>query len=141
MELINKILSTDIHEAVKVYDSELRKLGKELYNINCGSCGNRLIEIYLKLAKNGKELIKNKMERVAKLKEGKLLRVPQMGITWTNDSLDFTDEKALKVLEKYAGLAPNFEVLPEKPKSKAKPKVKKVEEKKVEVKEETKDSE
>ncbi len=110
--LINKILSIDIHEAIVIYEKDLKKLGKQLYGINCGSCGNRLIEIYIKLNKNGKQILYNMKTRTAQLKKGVVLEVPQMGITWTNEAIDFTDEKAVKVLEKYGALAARFEVLP-----------------------------
>jgi hypothetical protein len=123
MELIDKILSTDIHEAVEIYEEQIRKLGKELYGINCGSCGNRLIEIYIKLSKNGKQIMDHKKNRVAKLKEGVVLCVSDMGITWTNESLDFTDEAALKVLDKYKAMESRFEILPERPKQKQKKEV------------------
>lgn len=112
MEVIDKILSTDIHEAIKVYEDDLKRLGNELYGIRCGSCGNRLIEIYLKLSKNGHQIIKNKMERKAKLKKGVVLRVGALGITWTNDSLSFTDEAALKAIKEFPALANQFEILP-----------------------------
>jgi|GEM_PF-4334972 len=112
MELIDKILSTDIHEAIEVYKDELKKLGNELYGIRCGSCGNRLIEIYIKLSKNGHQIIKAKMDRIARLKKNVVLRIGSMGITWTNESVDFTDKKALEVIEKFPAISKQFEVLP-----------------------------
>lgn len=129
IELIDKILATDIHEAVKVYKSELKKFGKELYGMDCGSCDNRLLEVYVKLSKNGKQIMKNKAERKAKLKDNVVLRVPSMGITWTNESLDFTDKKALEVLKKFEALKGRFDILPEEIKPVKKQTIKKEEKK------------
>ena len=61
-------------------------------------------------------------QRVAELKDNVILRVPQMGITWSNVSNDFTDEKAKEVLKKYPALKSRFKKLPLEDKPKGRPK-------------------
>lgn len=115
-ELIQAILSTDIHEAEEKFPSELDKLGWELFGLKPCGCGNQRIEIYMKLYKQGfqklEEMENIKQNRTAKLKDNVVLNIPQMGITWTNASNDFTDEKAIAVLAKYKAMESRFEILP-----------------------------
>lgn len=136
IELIEKILSHDIHEAEKKFPSELERLGWELFGIKPCGCGFRLIEIYIKLHKNGihKAKAMKDIKRTARLKDNIVLRIPQMGITWTNLSMDFTDERAIEVLKNYKAFESKFEILPvgygdilEPPKAVEKPEPKKSE--------------
>ena len=124
-ELVKKVLSVDVHEAERIYSNELEVLGLQLYNKRAKGCGNCLIEIYIKLYKNGIEMAEAKekqTQRVAELKDNVILRVPQMGITWSNVSNDFTDEKAKEVLKKYPALKSRFKKLPLEDKPKGRPK-------------------
>lgn len=120
---LDKVLSTDIHEAEMTLAREIDFLGKSLFNKTSKGCGNCLIEIYIMLHKQGKQKIMQKEQetkRVAQLNKNVLLVVPQMGIYWTNESPSFTDSAASKALKAYPNLAKRFKVLPPSTETKAK---------------------
>ena len=98
-ELIERVLSIDIHESVSIYKDEIDTLSRVLFNRSCGTCENKRIETLVRIYKDKQNILTRLteiMERNYELKKGVVMTLPSLGLTVSNTNL--TDKIAEQIL-------------------------------------------